>query len=48
MNTAKPALLSIFTFAILIISTSWMRYPKEIKQHFNCAAPIKAHESESE
>ena len=48
MNTAKPALLlSIFTFAILIIS-SWMRYPKEIKQHFNCAAPIKAQESESE
>ena len=48
MNTAKPALLYIFTFAILIISTSWMRYPKEIKQHFNCAAPIKAQESESE
>ena len=46
MNTAKPALLSIFTFAILIIS-SWMLYPKE-KQHFNCAAPIKAQESESE
>ena len=29
MNTAKPALLSVFTFAILIISTSWMCYPKE-------------------